>query len=464
MANKQLNPSLTSIFVAYFMSVVLGAIGMGLIAYIGLIVAFRTGFILPANQTENELINLTRSIETDSHFKLSNLPQGTSYLLVDKDGQELQTNMNPQLKKKASSSRDSYSLDHGRYGYFKTFRRPDGSHLIVNYKLRQRYRDPWLEQHLPRLSIVIIGLLSLGLLFYFILTSLFFGRYVKRQLWPIIRMTEKIQEEELEFSLPKTRIKEFDQIIQSLDRLRISLRESLLESWQTKQDQSYQIAALTHDLKTPLTVIKGNTDLLELTDLTEKQADFLSHTKRNIQALDDYLQELTELSQTQSQQVFSPQILTVRDFIESLNRDLKGLATVRGLTFDCLVPLALTDQASWDPKLLKRALINIAANAIEHSPLGTNVSIHYLKQDSQLIITCTDSGPGFSQEALNSAKMPFFTVNSSRSRSQSHQGLGLAIADNIIRLHKGRLELSNTKQGGGRATVILPIVNELGNT
>ncbi|EHI74106.1 histidine kinase [Streptococcus criceti] len=461
MANKQLNQSLTNIFMAYFMSVVLGAVGMGIIAYIGLIVAFRTGFILPANQTENELISLTRSIETDSHFKLSNLPQGTSYLLVDKDGQELQTNMSSQLKKVAASSRDSYNLDHGRYGYFKTFRKPDGSHLIVNYKLRQRYRDPWLEQHLPRLSIVVIGLLSLGLLLYFILTSLFFGRYVKRQLWPIIRMTEKIQDEELEFSLPKTRIKEFDQIIQSLDRLRTSLRDSLMRSWQLEQEKQNQIAALTHDIKTPLTVIKGNTDLLEMTKLTDQQSEFLVYTKRNAQLLDDYVQALNQLTKSQKRQDYTPQLISLKAFFDDLDKDARGLSLAKRITWESQGLSSLPDiQANWDQSLLKRALINVISNAMEYSPTGSVVSMTYRLQDSQLLLNITDSGSGFSQEALESAKMPFYTSNTSRSKSQSHQGLGLAVADNIVRLHGGSLELSNARHGGGQVTITLPIIKK----
>lgn len=460
MANKQLHQSLTSIFIAYFMSVVLGAIGMGIIAYIGLAMASRTGVVLPANQTENELINLTRSIETDAHFKLSNLPLGTSYLLLDKGGQELQTNMSSPLKKAAASSQDSYSPDHGRYGYFKTFRRPDGSHLIVNYKLRERYRNPWLEQHLPRLITVIIGLLSLGLLVYFILISLFFGRYVKSQLRPIIKTTEKIHEEELDFVLPKTRIKEFDQIIQSLDRLRISLRESLLHSWQLEQDKQNQIAALTHDIKTPLTVIRGNTELLNSTGLSDQQQEFVHYSLKNIGQVETYLEQLSYLAKNRRLQDFHPENINLTAFLEEFSQDTQALAAAKAIKVQFLNTLSGAQlTAYWDKELLKRALMNIVSNAVEHSPRGGRLQLSYRLQGEAVKIFCLDSGAGFSKEALKKGRLQFFKDDKSRSQA-NHQGLGLTIADNVVRLHGGSLELSNARHGGGQVTITLPIIKK----
>ena len=69
----------------------------------------------------------------------------------------------------------------------------------------------------------------------------------------------------MDFQTSQSTIKEFNQVLSGLDHMRVALRESLMENWKAEQDKQNQISALTHDLKTPLTVARGNAELLAMT-------------------------------------------------------------------------------------------------------------------------------------------------------------------------------------------------------
>lgn len=455
MAKRAMKQSLTGVFMTYFMSVVASSLLVVLLAVLGSSLALRTGLVLPANQGEAVATSLKEEIEAPGKLDFTQLPDYLTYTYLDEAGQVKSSNMSKAMQEVAKSE-DLSDIDHARYGYFKSYQRPDGTQVILQYRLQTRYGSNWMNQHLPSPFILGFGLFGLILITLFITLSLFFGRYISQQLQPIMTMTQKIGQHDLEFQTPKSKVTEFQQIISGLDRMRTSLRQSLLETWQTRQEQIQQISALTHDLKTPLTVIKGNTDLLELTELTAQQKEFISYTKRNVQTLDDYVQDLNQLAKSQRGYELVPETVSLAALFEDIEHDARGLAGVHQLSLD-ITAEAPNRQANWDVGLLKRAIMNVITNAMEHSPEGTQISLAYHGDTSSLTVTITDSGPGFTQEALQSAKQAFFTTDTSRNKAYNHQGLGLAIAENAISLHGGRLELCNTELGHGQVIITLPL-------
>ena len=102
--------------------------------------------------------------------------------------------------------------------------------------------------------------------------------------------------------------------------------------------------------------------------------------------------------------------------------------------------------------------MNIVSNAVEHTPSGSQLLLtargRRLMNSSFIFL---DSGPGFSLESLEKATQLFYQEDKSR-QSRNHSGLGLTIANDIIRLHHGSLSLSNDNgTGGARVTIILPL-------
>ena len=107
-----------------------------------------------------------------------------------------------------------------------------------------------------------------------LLPSMFFGKKMKEKIQPVMKAVEKIKNQDLEYEVSYCGVKEIDDCLLSINEMRIALKDSLERQWQTEQDKNRQMSALAHDIKTPLTVVRGNAELLSETDLTEEQKNF----------------------------------------------------------------------------------------------------------------------------------------------------------------------------------------------
>ena len=96
-----------------------------------------------------------------------------------------------------------------------------------------------------------------------------------------------------------------------------------------------------------------------------------------------------------------------------------------------------------EPELLVRALLNLVDNAVEYTPRGGTVSFRAAEDGSSLIFTVSDTGPGFSGQALKRGKEQFYMEDESRTTAKAHYGMGLYIVDTIVRRHDGELLLEN---------------------
>ena len=234
-------------------------------------------------------------------------------------------------------------------------------------------------------------------------------------------------------------------------------RSAILYEYE-KQDKQNQISALTHDLKTPLTVARGNAELLAMTSLDENQTDLLEHFQKGITQVDAYVKELSELNKTSLTKTLTLEEIPVKEFVEDIYDQTLSLAQTKqiNVVFD-KKEIEKETIGNWDRSLLNRAFMNILSNAVEHTPSGSQLLLTARVEDDEFKFICLDSGPGFSLESLENATQLFYQEDKSR-QSRNHSGLGLTIANDIIRLHHGSLSLSNDNgTGGARVTIMLPL-------
>ena len=454
---KKREHSLRTILLSYVVSLtVLSVISSLLILYL-FTFGYRFGIVIPANQVESDLSAVRNEIETSKVFNPDKLPDGTSYVFLTRDFKLKKSNMPVNLQEESLLNYQFKNAHGGRYGYFQSFERSDGI-VIVNYQLSPRYRNEWMNQHFPNANLLMIGSMIVSVILIFMALTLLYASRLRQQLRLILRATERIAEQDLDFQTSQSTIKEFNQVLSGLDHMRVALRESLMENWKAEQDKQNQISALTHDLKTPLTVARGNAELLAMTPLNAEQTDLLEHFQKGIAQVDAYVKELAELNKASLKKTLTLEEVPVKEFVEDIYDQTLSLAQTKqiNVVFD-KKEIEKETIGNWDRSLLNRAFMNILSNAVEHTPSGSQLLLTARVEDDEFKFICLDSGPGFSLESLEKATQLFYQEDKSR-QSRNHSGLGLTIANDIIRLHHGSLSLSNDNgTGGARVTIILPL-------
>ena len=247
----------------------------------------------------------------------------------------------------------------------------------------------------------------------------------------------------------KFRIRELLAVYQELQSSRQEI-VSLLDREQARnRDLVLQLSATSHDLKTPLTVIRGNAELLELAQLPQPQADYAAEILLASQKMTDYVAALIDYAKTFQSQVEDFVSMTLADFVSGLQEDFALFSKDQDFHFstqlDCDADLILR----LHPAYLRRALLNILLNALQYAESGCKeVRLTISCQASQLVFSIWNNGPAFSEEELVTADQLFYQSQTSRNSDSGHHGIGLAFAKQVAILHQGRLKVLNPPQGG----------------
>lgn len=450
MGLKKGQTSLRGIFLKYFLAIIGISLVQIIVFLLLLFSIMESGLVLPANNAEFQL----KSLQANSNqaVRVTELPLGTNYALFDVSQIIKQSDMSSNLKKEAQ-----LFLKKGNQasqGYFIKIERQEGTY-VVHYDLRVHYGQAWLEEHLSNFEFVWVTMFIITWFLFFALVTIRFAHYVKRQMAPLVELTEKIGQQDLEFSVANTQIKEFNALLESINGMKDSLKESLMKNWLLEEERKEQLSALTHDLKTPLTVIKGNTELLTLTDLSAQQASYVQFSLKNITKVEAYLTELRQLTMTQSLTTLERRPVKGEFFLNKLSEETNALALACGRQLSIEKMCRGDFVLDIDIALMTRAVMNIVSNALDYSAKNSDIHLIFQCDGVFLKLVCENEGIGFSPEALLKGKRLFYRADSSRSQTD-HLGMGLYIADNIVSKHDGRLILEN-HNSGARVTITLPI-------
>ncbi|MEQ3649014.1 ATP-binding protein [Hyphomonas sp.] len=209
----------------------------------------------------------------------------------------------------------------------------------------------------------------------------------------------------------------------------------------TVAGQRQLLAAIGHDLRTPITSLKLKVEMLS--DPSER--------KRMSRALEE-LERITEAALAaatagQSDEPFQP--LDMHSLVDSLVEDLCDLGL--DVTFEDTDARPIVMGRSDE---LTRALRNLVENAVRY---GDTARVHLVERQGRAIVTIQDDGPGIPGDSLERVFEPLVRLEQSRNRETGGHGLGLHIAKNLIEAHDGRIELQNAPDGGLLATIILPL-------
>lgn len=404
------------------------------------------GFLLPAVASAQACADARETVasmtaDTFDSLQISDLCR---WAVVQNDT-VLQTNMDDRHLKIALNAFHGGS---GNPGYQYDVKMADGSFCLLQYDYATPYADPALRDTLPDFQTCYILLLAVLILVWLGWQTHCAVRAFAAETARLNAAVDVIAARQLEqIDTDGVRIREFSATLQALQTMGRELTGSLQTQWRMEQQRTEQIAALTHDLKTPLTVIQGNAELLEEDTLSDAQRAQLQAILRGTERARHYLAALRTAGAAPAVQ--AP--LASHTLTERLAQTARALCAPAGIQFILQEEWQGTIRAAENDLL--RAAENLLDNAAAHTPRGGTVTLTVVRENNSFILRVTDTGPGFTAEALARAGEMFYT-DAARSDS-SHQGLGLYSARRTAAAHGGTLRVYNTP--GGCAELCLPI-------
>ncbi|MCK5542330.1 MAG: PAS domain S-box protein [Desulfobacterales bacterium] len=219
-------------------------------------------------------------------------------------------------------------------------------------------------------------------------------------------------------------------------------------------------ANVSHELKTPLTAIKGFVETLQdmKSDPDSKEnTKFLQIIEKNVNRMTAIVNDLLSLSQLEIIQN-DDKIFRQCDVVKIIDKAIiqcQDLSDQKKITINKKCPDIL--MAPVDPVLIEQTLINLIDNAIKYSHEKTEISIHAFKDNENILLEIKDSGVGIKKEHLSKIFNRFYRADKARSRETGGTGLGLAIVKHIVMYHNGSTNVTSTPGKGSAFEIRLPL-------
>ena len=291
----------------------------------------------------------------------------------------------------------------------------------------------------------ILGFLSIGVypicfIFCIVATSiLFYKRHMQKPLAILNHAAGQIADNNLDFKIVYDKEDEMGKLCSSFEKMRQALQESNEEMWRQMEERKRLNAAFSHDLRTPLTVLKGQSELLRqyAPKMTaEKVSDISEMMHRHIVRLEEYVQTMGELQRLEDIEIVR-QSITLEALCKQLEETGEAVRNGKGFSHE-----VIGDRDSYlniDAAIVMRVYENLLANAVRFTKEKIKVSAE--SQDGYLYLTVSDDGAGFIKKDLENATKPFYKTV--RETDNEHFGMGLNICKILCEKHDGYIRLSN---------------------
>jgi signal transduction histidine kinase len=288
--------------------------------------------------------------------------------------------------------------------------------------------------------------------------SLAFGRPFVRPLRAVRQAAHRVSAGDMAVGLPRSRITEVDEVNTAFDAMTTELNRSLQQQAELEQERRMFIAAIAHDLRTPLFSLRGYLEGLEsgLANTPDKRARYLAIANEKARTLDALVADLFDYTRLEYlDQSLHLRALDLAELLHDLVDGLRPQADARGVSLQ-LWPHDHSCPIAADREQLSRAVTNLLDNAIRYTPAGGRVDVTCGTTPERAWFTVSDSGPGIAPHDLPHLFQPLYRSDHARDAATGGSGLGLSIAHRILAAHQGTLEAANAATGGAVFTATLP--------
>ena len=444
---KQHTISIFKLFINHIIGLSFSIISLILILVIGVSLSFQNGIILPANNAEVALNHLEQTYREE--FDKSLLPPYCSYIIINETYGVVEKNMSQDDIEKTQEYLLTGSRDN--HEFYKIIHQENSNIIVIKYDLLVHFTNPLLDKWIPYPELTIILLLFGLIVLFAIMTASNFSNKLKQNLTPIITSSQKIEKQDLDFEIEYTKISEINSALVAIDSLKEALSVSLKEQWNKEQERKSQLSALAHDIKTPLTVIKGNAELLAEENSKENK-ELISYIQSSTVSIETYLELLMNVVKDEALHI-NKEFVKLSELFSEIENIILPMCNVKNIHLN-LHNDAKHNSLCIDKELVTRAIINVVDNAIRYSNKDGSIDFIVKENETHILFEIKDCGKGFSAEALKKATQEFFTEDASR--TNKHYGLGLNFTKKVVQLHGGELVIENRgKRQGAKVSISL---------
>ena len=306
-----------------------------------------------------------------------------------------------------------------------------------------------------------LPILSVTILLVSVIAAFFYTWYMTKPIKKISKLSKQMADMDFSGLCPTNRTDEIGVLSHSLNDLSKKLAAALSDLQEANQKLQADIdmerrlekqrveffAAASHELKTPITIIKGQLQgMLYQVGRYKDRETYLAQSLEITDTLGKMVQELLTISRLD----------TPGYTCKKSNLNLSNLINDRLTAFeDLFMQKDLTVEQSISPEvfisgdmqLLQKALDNILGNAAAYSEAGNQIIVKLWKKNEKANLTIENTGAHIPDEAISKLFEPFYRIDQSRNRQTGGTGLGLYIVKTILNLHEAKIEVTNTLQG-----------------
>ena len=384
--------SLKASFWKFLCMLLIGLIGAVAIPFSLILAGTSTGLITYADYSERSTKNLAPVIAATPDLADVQLPMGCKYLVLDKNYQVMETILEGDDLDRAMEYAISGKINTNLNKQYLLVTR-ENEYVVLQYYIGSQFTNEWLYEHFPSPEILLYIFIAINCIAVCVILTAKFAKNMRTQLSPLFEATRQVAEQNLDFEVGHSKIKEFEDVLCSFANMKDNLKISLEKQWNAEQLQREQIAAFAHDLKTPLTVIQGNIDLINETELDDEQRLYAGYITESSERIGIYIKALIDISRTIAGYQLHLEKFDIADYMGQIEAQASSLCLTKGICLQ-LETGANLGTFKADKLLLERAIMNVISNALDYSPPQGTIYVTVQKTDCFLHISASGSCEG----------------------------------------------------------------------
>ena len=273
--------------------------------------------------------------------------------------------------------------------------------------------------------------------------ALFYRWKLKEPIALLLEGARRIQAHDLDFTIPAVSADELGQTCAAFEDMRLELLKTNRELWRQTEERKRLNAAFAHDLRNPITVLKGSVKLLRQ---NASDPQVLDRLERYTVRIEQYVEAMSSIQRLEQMPVRTAGVSWA-----VLRAELEETARLLAPALDVEVRGPDAGAVQIDHGIFLTVAENLIGNAARFARQKLEITLAL--EETALLLSVADDGPGFSPELLKSGPKPFGRTE----ESGEHFGMGLYGSGLLCRKHGGGLRLENRAEGGGIATASLKI-------